>query len=75
MFLILSLLIVIEDAGYATEFIGDLKDRLANRVQLTIDGHRAYLDAVWDAFGADVDLCPIGEVVRRTERPRAREKI
>lgn len=36
-------------------FIHDLKNRLANRVQLTSDGHRAYLTAVEDAFGADVD--------------------
>ena len=30
------------DAGYAFEFINDLKNRLASRVQLTSDGHRAY---------------------------------
>ena len=29
--------------------------RLANRVQLTTDGHKAYLEAVEDAFGADID--------------------
>ncbi|TIQ62018.1 MAG: hypothetical protein E5X41_30210 [Mesorhizobium sp.] len=33
----------------------DVKDRLANRVQLTTDGHRAYLNAVEEAFGADID--------------------
>lgn len=33
----------------------DLKSRLANRVQLTTDGHRAYLSAVEGVFGADVD--------------------
>ena len=43
------------DAGYATEFMQDLAGRLANRVQLTSDGHRAYLSAVEDAFGSDVD--------------------
>ncbi len=32
----------------------DLKSRLANRVQLTSDGHKAYLEAVEGAFGADV---------------------
>ncbi len=41
--------------SYAFAFIRDLKDRLANRVQLTTDGHRAYLTAVEDVFGADVD--------------------
>src|SRR4029077_18226400 len=43
------------DAGYAFQFISDLQSRLANRVQLTTDGHRAYLSAVEDSFGADVD--------------------
>ena len=41
--------------GSAKEFIGDLAERLANRVQLTTDGHKAYLSAVEDAFGAGVD--------------------
>ena len=39
----------------AIEFLDDLRARLANRVQLTSDGHRAYLDAVEGAFGGDVD--------------------
>ena len=43
------------DAGYATEFLQDLAGRLANRVQLTSDGHKVYLTAVEDAFGADID--------------------
>ena len=33
----------------------DLRDRLANRVLLTSDGHKAYLEAVEGAFGGDVD--------------------
>ena len=33
----------------------DLASRLANRVQLTSDGHKAYLEAVEGAFGADID--------------------
>ena len=36
-------------------FVDDLRARLANRVQLTSDGHRAYLQAVEAAFGADID--------------------
>ena len=43
------------DADYAEAFIADLAGRLANRVQLTSDGHKAYLNAVECAFGADVD--------------------
>lgn len=43
------------DASCAGEFISDVKDRLAGRVQLTTDGHRMYLEAVENAFGRDVD--------------------
>jgi IS1 family transposase len=42
-----------EQAAYG--FIHDLAGRLANRVQLTTDGHKAYIVAVEDAFGGDVD--------------------
>ncbi len=37
----------------------DLRSRLANRVQLTTDGHRAYLEAVEGAFGSDVDYAQL----------------
>ena len=43
------------DAECASLFINDLASRLANRIQLTSDGHKAYLEAVEGAFGADVD--------------------
>src|SRR6056297_242463 len=39
----------------AIEFMDDLCARLANRVQLTTDGHKAYLEAVEGAFGGDID--------------------
>jgi IS1 family transposase len=43
------------DAGTAFVFVQDLAGRLSNRVQLTTDGHRAYLSAIEDNFGADID--------------------
>jgi len=43
------------DAECASWFMNDLASRLANRVQLTSNGHKAYLEAVEGAFGADVD--------------------
>lgn len=46
-------------AQTAIEFMDDLRARLANRVQLTTDGHRAYLEAVEGAFGADVDYAQL----------------
>lgn len=39
----------------AYSFMHDLASRLANRVQLTTDGHRVYLNAVESAFGGDID--------------------
>lgn len=43
------------DGECASLFIDDLASRLATRVQLTSDGHKAYLEAIEGAFGADVD--------------------
>lgn len=64
----------------ATEFVCDLFGRLANRVQVTSDGHRAYLEAVEAGFGADVDYAQLvklyGEVPHSqgaTARRRYRE--
>ena len=45
----------LRNADYACEFINDLKGRLANRVQLTTDGHGMYLEAIEYAFGGDID--------------------
>ncbi|MCB1737377.1 MAG: DDE-type integrase/transposase/recombinase, partial [Gammaproteobacteria bacterium] len=42
-------------AESAHDFISDLASRLSNRIQLTTDGHKAYVEAVEDAFGADID--------------------
>lgn len=53
--LIVSWLVGGRDGEYAMAFMDDLRSRLANRVQLTSDGHKAYLEAVEGAFGADID--------------------
>ena len=47
------------DAEYANEFMENVAGRLANRVQLTTDGHRPYLEAVEGAFGANVDFAQL----------------
>lgn len=57
--LIVSYLVGGRDAGYATEFMQDVADRLATRVQLTTDGHKAYLNAVEDAFAGNVDYAQL----------------
>ena len=43
----------------AIAMMDDLRSRLANRVQLTTDGHKAYLEAVEGAFGGDVDYAQL----------------
>lgn len=53
--LIVSWLVGGRDSDYALAFMDDVRDRLANRVQLTTDGHSVYLNAVEEAFGADID--------------------
>ena len=42
-------------AACAHSFMLDLASRLKNRIQLTSDGHRAYLDAVDWAFSGNID--------------------
>ena len=53
--LVISWLVGGRDGEYALAFMDDVAKRLANRVQLASDGHKAYLEAVEGAFGADVD--------------------
>ena len=53
--LVPSFMVGKRDEEYAHAFIEDLASRLANRVQLTTDGHKPYLQAIEGAFGADVD--------------------
>lgn len=54
------------DAGCAHHFIHDLKARLANRVQLTTDGHRVYPTAVEDAFGAEINSAMLRKIYGTT---------
>jgi IS1 family transposase len=60
--LIPSFMVGPRDGGTATEFMQDLAGRLANRVQLTTDGHKMYLGAVEDAFGGDVDFAQLVKI-------------
>ena len=46
--------------GYA--FMTDLAARLRNRVQLTSDGHKVYLNAVESAFGANIDYAMLVKI-------------
>ena len=46
----------------AMEFIHDLANRLANKVQLTTDGHKPYLEAVESAFGGDIQYAQLVKI-------------
>jgi IS1 family transposase len=53
-------------------FLRDLESRLANRIQLTTDGHGAYLEAVDAAFGGNVDFAQLVKIYRETHHAPGR---
>jgi len=60
--LMVSYMVGQRDVDYATEFMNDVADRLANRVQLTTDGLKCYLQAIEDVFVGDVDYAQLVKV-------------
>ncbi len=60
--LVLSYFVGKRDAQSATYFMRDVALRLKNRVQLTTDGFKAYLEAVDDAFAGDIDYGMIKKI-------------
>jgi len=60
--LCVSYLVGGRDLGWATEFMLDCAHRISNRVQITTDGHRAYMEAVEPAFGADIDYAQLQKI-------------
>ena len=70
--LVVSYLVGGRDAGYAHAFMEDVAARLANRVQLTTDGLKAYLDAVEDTFGADIDYAQLVKLYGDVPGPAGR---
>ena len=57
--LCVSYLVGGRDLGWAKEFMEDCASRIRGRVQVTTDGHKAYLEAVEGAFGMDVDYAQL----------------
>lgn len=70
--LIVSYLVGDRSGQAAIELMDDLRSRLSNRVQLTTDGHRAYLEAVEGAFGGDVDYAQLVKLYGATPSPPGR---
>jgi IS1 family transposase len=60
--LCISYLVGGRDLGWAKEFMEDCASRIRNRVQITTDGHKAYLEAVENAFGADIDYAQLQKI-------------
>jgi len=60
--LVVSYLVGGRDGGWAKDFMEDCASRIRNRVQITTDGHRAYLDAIENAFGADIDYAMLQKI-------------
>ena len=53
--LVLAFAVGKRDAYTTHQFVADLRDRLAGRIQLSTDGFTPYITAVEDVFGDDVD--------------------
>lgn len=60
------------DAADASVFIANLSERLKHRIQLTTDGHAAYLDAVEGAFGYNVDYAMLIKLYGSVTKEEAR---
>lgn len=67
--LIPSFLVGERTALYARKFIDDLASRLKHRIQLTTDGNKAYITAVDNAFGIDVDYAMLDKIYATPPKP------
>ena len=70
--LCVSYLVGGRDLGWAKEFMNDCASRIRNRVQITTDGHKSYLEAVEDAFGADIDYAQLHKIYGASAELHAR---
>jgi len=65
--LCVSYLVGGRDGWWAREFMNDCAKRVKERIQIATDGHRVYMDAVEDAFGADVDYAQLQKIYGAVE--------
>ena len=72
--LIVSWYVGNRDAESAHNFMYDVAARLENKVQLTTDGHHAYLEAVDDAFHLDIDYAQLVKIYGASEGVSGTEK-
>lgn len=67
-----SWLVGLRDLSHASAFVCDLAGRLKNRVQITTDGLKAYVQAMEDGFGGEVDHAVLIKVYGDEARDEAR---
>jgi len=60
------------DAATAYDFMNNLSERLANRIQLTTDGYKLYIEAVENSFGGDIDYAMLRKVYGSSSEPETR---
>lgn len=60
--LVVSYLVGGRGADWAMDFMQDAASRIKGRVQITTDGHKAYLEAVEGAFGMDCDYAQLHKI-------------
>jgi len=70
--LILSFRLGDRTLATAYDFMHDVAERITNRIQLTTDGHRVYLEAVESAFGLDIDYAMLNKVYRANPEGQTR---
>lgn len=70
--LCISYLVGGRDGWWAREFMRDCAARVKGRLQITTDGHKVYLDAVEEAFGADVDYAQLQKIYGVSEESDTR---
>jgi IS1 family transposase len=63
------------DAATGHAFVRDLASRLANKVQLTTDGHKVYLEAVEGAFGNDIDYAMLVKMYEGDSNKKASAEV
>lgn len=70
--LVISWLVGLRNSDWAKVFMADVAKRLGNKVQLTTDGHKAYLEAVDQAFGTQVDYAMLVKLYGKEDSGEAR---
>ena len=71
--LVMSWYVGDRDAVSANAIVSDVKSRLINRVQLTTDGLKTYIDAVKNSFGKEIDFAMLQKLYQ-SENPKGKNR-